>query len=88
MLVGDVNPKYYHDYVDGYRVLIYVSELRISRLMLVETICGWYCISGQISIYKGDAAEIFKKLEIIMIICWFKRMFMIIEDIRYVGPLQ
>ena len=35
--------------------------------MLAETIVIFYCISGQISIYKGGAAEIFKELDMIMI---------------------
>jgi len=76
--------------MDGYRILVYVSGLRISRLMLVETNCGWYCISGQFSIYKGGAAEIFKDLDMIMAIGQFKRMFML-NDVyvkKKLGPLQ
>jgi len=36
---------------------------------LAKTIVTFYCISGQISTYKGRVAEIFKNLEMIMIIC-------------------
>jgi len=46
------------------------------------------CIFGHINIYKGGAAEIFKDLKMIMIICQFKRIFMLIEDLRILGPLQ
>ena len=59
--------------------MVYVSGLRISRLTLAETVCGWYCISGQFSIYKGGAAEIFKDVDMIMTIYQFKRMFMLKE---------
>jgi len=45
----------------------YVIGLRISRLMLAESIV-LYWISHPTSTYKGGAAEIFKKLEMIMII--------------------
>jgi len=34
--------------------------------------CDLKCIFGHTSIYKGGAAEIFKDLEMIMIICRFK----------------
>ena len=59
--------------MDGCQIFVYVSSLRISRLLLAETICGWYCILGQISIYNGGAAEIFKDLEMIMAIYQFKK---------------
>ena len=51
--------------------------------MLAETICECvFCKPGQSSIYRGDAAEIFWKLDMIMIICWLIWDVMIIEDIR------
>ena len=37
---------------------------------------------------QGGAAEIFKDLEMIMIIDRFKRMFILIEDRRNLGSLQ
>ena len=46
-----------------------------------QNYCGLNCIFGHINIYKGSAAEIFKDLEMIMIIYQFKRVFMIIEDL-------
>ena len=35
---------------------------KISRLVLAEIFCDVKCIFGHISIYKGDAAEIFKNI--------------------------
>jgi len=43
---------------------------------------------GHISIYKESAVKISWDLEMIMIIRWFTRMFILIENIRNLGPLQ
>ena len=49
----------------------YVIGLRISRLMLAESIV-LYWISHPTSNYKGGAIEIFMNLKMIMMIGWFK----------------
>ena len=53
-----------------------------------QNYCDFVLYTGQISIYKGGAAKIFKELDMIIIICWFKRMFMLIENIRNMRLLQ
>ena len=44
--------------------------------MLCGWLLSWYI--GQVSKYKGDAAKIFKKLEMIMIIYWSIKMFILL----------
>ena len=71
--------------------LVYMFGLRISRLILAEIIMNYYdlkYIFGHINIYKEDATEIFKDLEMNMIICQFKWMFMLIENLRNLRPIQ
>jgi len=47
---------------------LYVGFM-ISRLVLAEIIVTWNVDLGYINIYKGDAAKIFKKLEVKLMIC-------------------